>query len=137
VAVAAPTERPIVVFDDGCPVCRRSVRLLRGMDWLRRLDTLGYSAAVERFPEVSRGTLGDGLRVRFPDGSVRVGIDAVRSIAMRTPLGAPLAWPLYVPGLRAVGDRAYRAYAVRRTRDADACPIPASRTARERERVSR
>ena len=101
--------RPLVVYDDSCAFCTRSVRLLRRLDWLRRLDDEGYSTAAERYPELGRGALGEGLRVRFADGSVTLGADAVRSAAMRTPLGALVAWPLYVPGLHGIGTAAYRA----------------------------
>ena len=117
--------RPIVVYDDTCGMCRRSARWVRRLDWLRRLDDQGYSVAVERFPEIGRGALGDGLRVRFPDGSVALGADAVRSIAIRTPLGALGAWTLYVPGLRALGARGYAAIARRRRPEGAACPLPA------------
>jgi predicted DCC family thiol-disulfide oxidoreductase YuxK len=118
-------ERPIVVYDDQCTFCGRSMRLLRRLDWLRRLDRLGYSEAVERYPEVGRGELGDGLRVRFPDGSVRLGVDAVRSAAIRTPLGALGAWTLYVPGLHGLGAKAYGALAARRMRLGASCEVPA------------
>ena len=70
--------RPLVVYDDSCTFCTRSVRLLRRLDWLRRLDDEGYSTASERFPEIGRGALGEGLRVRFADGTVALGADAVR-----------------------------------------------------------
>src|SRR5262249_15442322 len=37
-AVASQPERPAVVLYDGqCPLCRRSVALLRRLDWLGRL----------------------------------------------------------------------------------------------------
>lgn len=117
--------RPLVVYDDSCAFCTRSVRLLRRLDWLRRLDDEGYSTASERFPEIGRGALGEGLRVRFADGSVTLGADAVRSAAMRTPLGALVAWPLYVPGLHRLGTLAYGAIAARRRRRGGACALPA------------
>ena len=117
--------RPTVVYDDTCGMCRRSVRWVRRLDWLRRLDDMGYSQAVGRYPEVGRGALGDGLRVRFDDGSVALGVDAVRSIAIRTPLGALGAWALYVPGLHALGTRGYAAIAARRRPEGAACPLPA------------
>lgn len=127
-AAAATAERPTVVFDGGCSFCRRQERRIQRLDWLRRFDTLPYDAAVLGWPEVARGTLGDGLRVRFPDQTVTVGIDAVRSIAVRLPLTAVPALLLWVPGLRALGAVAYRFVAARRMRlrgddDGSACAI--------------
>jgi predicted DCC family thiol-disulfide oxidoreductase YuxK len=116
--------RPIVVYDDSCGMCRRSVRWVRRLDWLRRLDDMGYSEAVARYPEIGRGALGDGLRVRYPDGSVALGVDSVRAIAIRTPLGALGAWALYVPGLHALGARGYAEIAKRRRPEGTACPLP-------------
>ncbi len=117
-------SKPIVVYDDTCRMCRRSVRWVRRFDWLRRLDDLGYSVAVEQYPELGRGVLGDGLRVRYDDGSVVIGIDAVRAIAIRTPLGVLVAWTLYLPPVRTVGARGYATIAARRRPEGAACPLP-------------
>lgn len=116
--------RPLVVYDDTCPMCRGSVRWVRRLDWLRRLDDMGYSVAVERYPEIGRGQLGDGLRVRFADGTVVLGVDAVRSIAIRTPLGVLGAWALFLPGVHGLGERAYARVAARRRPEGTACPLP-------------
>lgn len=105
------------MFDGGCAFCRRQERLIGRLDWLHRFDTVPYGAAVQVWPEVARGTLGDGLRVRFPDGTVTVGIDAVRSIAVRMPLTALPALLLWLPGFRHLGDVLYRYVARRRKRD--------------------
>lgn len=119
------TQRPSVVFDGGCGFCRRQERRVQRLDWLRRFDTRAYDDAVVDWPEVGRGTLGDGLRVRFPDGSVTVGIDAVRSIAVRLPATALPALLLWFPGIYQLGRVGYGIVARRRRRDAgdDACDI--------------
>ena len=112
----ATNERATVVFDGGCAFCRRQERHIRRLDWLRRFDTQPYDAAVQVWPEVGRGTLGDGLRVRFPDETVTVGIFAVRSIAVRMPLTALPGLLLWVPGIRQLGAIAYGWVAARRLR---------------------
>ena len=110
------TQRPVVVFDGTCAFCRRQERTIRRLDWLRRLDTMPYDAAVEQWAEVGRGTLGDGLRVRFADGSVTIGIDAVRSVGVRMPLTALFSLLLWVPGLHRLGAHGYAFIAARRQR---------------------
>jgi predicted DCC family thiol-disulfide oxidoreductase YuxK len=120
---ATSTRRPVVVFDGGCGFCRRQVRTIALLDWLGRLDQVPYDDAVQRWPEVARGTLGDGLRMRFPDATVTVGIDAVRSIAVRLPVTALPALLLWLPGIHPLADRAYRFVAARRRRD-EACELP-------------
>ncbi|MCW2955943.1 MAG: hypothetical protein JWO69_812 [Thermoleophilia bacterium] len=125
----APSTPPAtVVFDGGCSYCRRQEQRVRRLDWLGRFDTQPYDAAVQVWPEVARGTLGDGLRVRFADGSVTVGIDAVRSIAVRLPLTALPALLLWLPGAYHLARAAYRWKAARRPRDGGAdgasCALP-------------
>lgn len=78
-----------------------------------------YDEAARIWAEVDRDALGDGLRVRFPDGSVTIGIDAVRSIAIRMPLTALPALLLWVPGLHRLGARGYALVAARRVRAGD------------------
>jgi predicted DCC family thiol-disulfide oxidoreductase YuxK len=117
--IAIASQFPTVVFDGGCSYCRRQERRIRALDWTQAFETLSYDRAVSRWPEVGRGSLGDGLRVRFPDGSVTIGIDAVRSIAVRLPLLMLPALLLWLPPLRALGAMAYRWVAANRRRDDD------------------
>jgi predicted DCC family thiol-disulfide oxidoreductase YuxK len=116
-----------MVYDDSCAFCTRSMRLLGALDWLRRVDRLGYSLAVDRYPEVGRGALGEGLRMRYPDGSVAVGVDAVRAAGIRTPVGALVSWPLYLPVIHGLGARAYRFIAARRMALGGSCELPGKR----------
>jgi hypothetical protein len=51
-------------------------------------------------------------------------VDAVRAIAIRTPLGALGAWLLYVPGLHRLGEHGYAQVAKRRRPEGAACPLP-------------
>jgi hypothetical protein len=117
-------DRPTVIYDDRCGMCRRSALMVRRFDWLGLLDDMGYSEAEQRYPEVARGELGEGIRLRYPDGSVTIGIDAVRAIAIRTPLGALAAWALYLPGVRELGALVYAQVARRRNPEGEACPLP-------------
>lgn len=117
-AIAPPAvRRPVVVYDSHCGMCRRTMRMVRACDWLGSFDHMAYDDAIRYFPQVSRELLDAGIRVLFPDGSVTVGIEAVRSIAVRTPLGFVPGLLLYLPPVRRAGDRAYRAIAARRNRD--------------------
>ena len=114
-------QQAVIIFDDSCRMCTRSARLVRAFDWLRRFRSTGFYEARNTYPELVNADIDDGVRVRFRDGTYTVGVDAVRSIAMRTPLGALVGWLLYIPALRAIADRAYRSVAARRHRS---CRIP-------------
>lgn len=113
-SLAFAPGRALIVFDDSCRMCTRSVRIIRAFDWLRRFEFAGFSTAAAQLPEVAASELDEGIRVRFPDRSITIGIDAVRSIMLRTPMGALVGWLLFVPPIRAIGDRAYRVVAARR-----------------------
>lgn len=117
-------DRPIVVYDAGCQLCSRSIRLVRAFDWLRRFDDLGSAEAAVLYPETT-GEGMDGVRVRFPDGGITVGINAVRSIMLRTPAGFLCGLLLYVPGLHWIGERGYGWIARNRARPerSDSCSI--------------
>jgi predicted DCC family thiol-disulfide oxidoreductase YuxK len=123
----ARASRPTVVFDGGCSFCRRQELRIRRLDWRGTFATRAYDDAVLDWPEVGRGSLGDGLRVRFPDGSVTVGIDAVRSVAVRLPVTALPALLLWVPGLHRLGAIAYGMVARRRRRDGSDEPAACTR----------
>ncbi|MCW2949640.1 MAG: hypothetical protein JWN41_653 [Thermoleophilia bacterium] len=116
---AVASQFPTIVFDGGCAYCRRQERRIRVLDWTHAFETLDYDRAVARWPEVGRGALGDGLRIRFPDESVVVGIDAVRSIALRLPLFTVPALLLWIAPVRAIAAVVYRCIAANRARDDD------------------
>lgn len=110
-----PKRRPIVVFDDACSMCTRSMRVVDAIDRFKRLDRIGWTQSQQTDPPLAAGIAGDGLRVVHRDGRIDLGIDAVRAILVRTPL-APIGWALYLPGLHWLGARAYGLVARRRMR---------------------
>jgi predicted DCC family thiol-disulfide oxidoreductase YuxK len=100
---AADDGKAIVLFDGGCPFCRRSVRILKKLDWLGRL---AYRDArdVENWPacevKLDSTKLLEQMHVVTPDRKrVKIGF------------GAPLA---YLPGAMWLGNKAYRWVAKRR-----------------------
>ena len=123
-----PGDRLDTVFFDGlCGWCQGSVRLLRWLDWHRRLVFVDYLSVPEAERPVSYATFMEGLPVRTWDGRVLVGFAGVRRALRRTPLGALVIWPLYLPGLGGLGRLIYRWIAANRPR---ACQMPASSDAR-------
>jgi len=101
--------------------------MVQRFDWLRRLDQLPRSTAEQHYSDLDLDGI-DGLRVRFPNGSMTVGVDAVRSIMVRTIAGIIPGTLLYLPGIHWVGSRAYRWFARNRYRFGGtvSCELPAS-----------
>jgi predicted DCC family thiol-disulfide oxidoreductase YuxK len=100
-----------VLYDGQCPFCRRSVALLKRLDWLGRLS---YIDARDRAhlpagpPSLDPNRLLQEMHVVTPDGRhVYQGFGALRWLAWRLPLLWPVAPLLYLPGVPALGQRLY------------------------------
>lgn len=110
--LAAPTTAPAVVLYDGqCELCRRSVRLLRRLDWFSALRCQD-ARDVEHLPAsvvpLDPDRLLQQMHLLTPDGGrMYAGFGAFRQIAWRLPLLWPLAPWLYLPGVPTLGQRGY------------------------------
>lgn len=110
-------------------MCRGTVRWLRRLDWLRRLEFRDMTAVPPSelpYP-IEQAMLGMPMRTR--DGRALIGFRAVRRALLQTPLAALPALILYLPGVSAIGARVYRRVATHRGRDG-ACPVPAGERGR-------
>ena len=115
------SSRPplIVLFDGGCPICRRTVRTLRRLDWLERLQFADATDEEIRRRLAPALTLDEAMRqMNVVDGRGRLsgGFDAQLRIARRVPalwlfgvLGA-------LPGVCQIGSAVYRYIAAHRKR---------------------
>lgn len=106
------SDRAIVLYDGDCPFCRRSVRILRALDWLGRLEfqSARDTANLPRTTvSLDRIKLLEEMHVVTPARDrAYVGFSAFRWIAWRLPLTWPLAPFLYIPGVLTLGNRVYR-----------------------------
>jgi predicted DCC family thiol-disulfide oxidoreductase YuxK len=106
------TCRAAVLFDGGCAFCQHSVRLLKRLDWLRRLhfqDCRDLARLPPAPVPLDPGRLLEVMHLVTPDrGRVYTGFGAVRWMAWRLPATAPLVWLLYLPGVPPLGQRLYR-----------------------------
>jgi predicted DCC family thiol-disulfide oxidoreductase YuxK len=105
------TGRALVLFDGHCALCRKSVAMLRRLDWL---DALGYVDV--RDPEqikrlelaVPPARLLEEMHLLRPGGGELLhGFRAFRWMAWRLPPVWFLVPLLYLPGMATLGQRAY------------------------------
>ncbi len=109
---ANPAEgKGIVLFDGMCPLCQRSVRVLKRLDWLNRLhfqdcrDTANLPPS--EIPLDSKRML-EEMHLVTPDRKrVYAGFSAFRWMAWRLPVLAPFAWAMYLPGVPWIGNKVY------------------------------
>ena len=110
-AGSARRKKAIVLYDGACPLCRKSVRLLRGLDWFNVLAFANVRDP-ERVPQlpqpVKAQRLLEEMHLLTPDGGhVYHGFRALRWMAWRLPLLWALAPFLYLPGMESLGQRLY------------------------------
>lgn len=105
------TSQAQVLYDGQCPLCLKSVGILKRLDWLSRLT---YVNARDREhlpqhePPLEPGRLLEEMHVLPPDGRhIYHGFEAFRWMAWRLPLLWALAPFLYLPGVPALGQWAY------------------------------
>lgn len=140
-AEAVPTAadpfpgQAVVLYDGDCPLCQRSVAILRRLDWFH---TLAFQNArdTDRLPPsatpLDPKRLLEEMHVVAPDRqTARAGFRAFRWMAWRLPVTLPLAPLFYLPGVPWVGNRVYRWVAKNRLnlvpcRDG-ACRVPQKR----------
>ncbi len=118
--IAARRPRPEVLFDGRCPLCIRSMTVLRYADWLDRLAFTDVEARwpeiAARRPDLSAAGCRREMHVLLPDGSVRRGFFGLRALIRYLPPLWPLLPLVHVPGASAIGSRVYALLAARRTR---------------------
>ena len=101
----------IVLYDGDCPLCRRSVAILKKLDWLGKL---AYRSAREsdNLPPsevpLNPTRMLEEMHVLTPDRKrVHIGFRAVRWILWRLPATFLMAPFLYIPGVPQIGNRVY------------------------------
>ena len=109
-------ERPTLIYDGECGICRRSMELVRGWDREHRITYIAFQdPAAARFG-IPLPALAAAMQLVFPGPAPRVysGADAVPEILKLLPGKRPLARVFDVPGARPVARRIYAWIAARR-----------------------
>ncbi len=125
--------KAVLLYDGSCGLCTGSVRWLRVLDWLSRVDALDANvpAVQAAFPQVDPERARAQVQlVPRPGAAPLEGFRAFRWLAGRLPALWGM-WPwLWLPGAAALGDHVYRAVARRRhARSGGAAPACAARAA--------
>jgi predicted DCC family thiol-disulfide oxidoreductase YuxK len=100
-----------VLYDGQCPLCRKSVAILKWLDWRNRLcclDARNPENVPLLDPPLIPERLLEEMHLVTPDGQrVYHGFKAFRWMAWRLPLLWGLAPSLYLPGVPALGQWVY------------------------------
>lgn len=108
---AVRARKAQILYDGQCPLCLKSVGLLKRLDWLGRLS-YGNARDRDHLPAgdapLDPDKLLQEMHVLTPDGRrLYHGFAALRWIAWRLPVLWPIAPLLYLPGVPQLGQRLY------------------------------
>lgn len=80
------TDRPILIYDETCPLCRRSVKWVEDRTEPGAIEVLPCqdSARAERFPQVSERQCMEAVQLVLPDGTVLSGEKALPHLLRMT-----------------------------------------------------
>lgn len=122
-------QRPVLIYDGECGICRRSVRWVRARDPEHRVETIPYQdpSVGRRFPEIPAERLEAAIQLVRPDGRRFEGARAVEELLGLLPGWRIPALLFRVPGVRRLARRVYARVARSRRRFGcgDHCALPA------------
>jgi predicted DCC family thiol-disulfide oxidoreductase YuxK len=118
-----------VFFDGACPLCRRTMAILKGFDFFGNLKFTDFRerGALAALPGVGFQDLERRMHTLSPDGEVRKGYAAVAHVARRVPGLWILGVVGGIPGAAWIGSPVYDWIADRRQSlhcDDASCPVP-------------
>lgn len=98
----------VILYDSACALCTQSVRIVKVLDWLGRIE-LRDARAKSSFAGLPKIDRSDAVKqVYAVTGTrVRTGFFAFRRIAWQVPAFWILAPFLYLPGAGTIGDALY------------------------------
>jgi predicted DCC family thiol-disulfide oxidoreductase YuxK len=105
------------VFDGQCVICRATERVVRVLDWRRKvrfLDLHDHERVAAVYPWLDQDEAMGQIHVVDGLGRVYAGFQGTRRMLRELPLGLPVWLLLKLPGMGAVGERVYRFIARRR-----------------------
>ncbi|HEV3383881.1 MAG TPA: DUF393 domain-containing protein [Gemmata sp.] len=111
-AIDLAAGKAIVLYDGNCPLCQRSVRLLKRLDWLKRFHYRNCRET-EKLPPCEvpliPSRLLEEMHLVTPNRKRSyAGFAAFRWMAWRMPLTCGIAPLLYLPGARWCGNKVYK-----------------------------
>ena len=117
-----------VFYDGSCGLCRKTMAVLRRLDFLHRVriyDVLADWPEIQtRFPTLNQQACLQTMHVVNPEGKTATGFKAYRQLLWALPLGWILVLFLYLPFVPAIGEWIYQKVAFGRHRGNCSLPPP-------------
>ena len=129
-SITSDSPRLRVFYDEGCPLCTRTVSVLQHLDIRKGVAFMGLQTGAGDVPELSEFSEEVLLKDLYSvdqGGKVRSGIDTYIALMEHMGWSAPIGWLLRVPGIYHLARRHYRSVADQRARvscDDQCTPFP-------------
>ena len=110
------SPRGKLIFDDRCGFCRKSIQLLRRLDWFGTIEfvPLGQAAELMKRHAITSQAMETAMHYISPLGQVTNGAEAVRVFGKKIPLLFPCALFLHLPFALRLAKVVYGKVAARR-----------------------
>ena len=110
------SPRGKLIFDDQCGFCRKSIQLLRRLDWFGTIEfvPLGQAAELMERHAITSQAMETAMHYISPLGQVTNGAEAFRVFGKKVPLLFPCALFLHLPFALPLAKVVYRKVAARR-----------------------
>lgn len=105
IAIGQPA-RVTIWYDSLCPICSREIRLMRALDWRRRIKWIDLHAPEADCP-LDAAVLLARFHARDASGLVVSGADAFALMWRQIPLLSPLGQAARIPFVLGLLERAY------------------------------
>ncbi|MDL4842572.1 thiol-disulfide oxidoreductase DCC family protein [Aquibacillus rhizosphaerae] len=125
-------DKPIILFDEQCYLCRQSKRIISKIDWFNQFKWLSLQQYErnQQLTSVQKDAIKSEMHLIKKNGEVLVGFFAIRYILLHCPLTALAGLVSYVPKSDVIGNPMYRLVARNRYQlfknkcDNGVCRIP-------------
>ena len=108
--IAAGEPAPVTIwYDSLCPICSREIRVMRALDWRRRIAFVDLHAPGADCP-LDPAILLARFHARAADGRVVSGAEAFAMMWRQIPLLWPLGQLARIPTMLVLLERAYVAF---------------------------
>lgn len=107
------------LYDGNCLICQSTCASLRALDWLERVDFVDlhdHASWRSHGLAFDQERLMGEIHVLDAEGRLYAGFPGIRRLLRELPLGLPIWLLLRLPGMDRLGQRIYRAIALRRYR---------------------
>ncbi|MFQ5823100.1 MAG: thiol-disulfide oxidoreductase DCC family protein [bacterium] len=113
-----------IVYDSGCPLCIRTVKILKLLDWLGNLeykDLMIWEKLNKEYPALDLEKCLQEMHVISPKSEIASGFFGFRKICARLALGWLILPFLFIPGMPTLGQIIYVKIAKNRKRQGVRC----------------